>query len=95
MRQRWKLSVNAVRTRAKQLGIPVAYIDRIAHWPGELLEFGDAFHEWREEFPYEKVEVFLGKVGAPVPSRPRKRSALLWSRRAMPKRAAEFQMEVA
>ena len=47
---RWNLSVNAVRGRAKTLQIPIAYIDRVAHWPGELIEFGDAFNEWREQF---------------------------------------------
>ena len=62
---RWKLSVNAVRGRAKQLGIPIAYIDRIAHWPGNSssletpsrLEVGDP-HErlrcsWRVSAPQE------------------------------------------
>ena len=65
---RWGLSVNAVRTRAKQLGIPIAYIDRVAHWPGDFIEFGDAFHEWREKLPHAKVEVFLNEVGLPGPN---------------------------
>ena len=63
---RWNLSVNAVRGRAKTLQIPIAYIDRVAHWPGEFIEFGDAFHQWRSVHPHDKVEVFLQKTGAPA-----------------------------
>ena len=89
---RWKLSVNAVRTRAKQLGIPVAYIDRIAHWPGDLIEFGDAFHEWREEFPYEKVEVFLEKVGAPSPEQTKEEISGTLAKKGDAERAAELMV---
>ena len=92
--KRWSLSVNAVRTRAKQLGIPVAYIDRVAHWPGNLLEFGDAFHQWREEYPYEKVEVFLESVGAPVPDQTKEEVGGKLAKVNEAMEAAKFQMEV-
>ena len=90
--KRWGLSVNAVRTRAKQLNIPVAYIDRVAHWPGDLLEFGDAFHQWREKFPYEKVEIFLGKVGAPVPEQTKEEIGAALVKKGDAERAAELMV---
>ena len=89
---RWKLSVNAVRNRAKLLEIPVAYIDRVAHWPGDLLEFGDAFHEWRQKFPYEKVEIFLGKVGAPAPEQTKKEIGAALVKKGDAERAAELMV---
>lgn len=90
--KRWSLSVNAVRTRAKQLNIPVAYIDRVAHWPGDLLEFGDAFHQWREQYPYEKVEVFLGRVGGPVPEQTKEEVSAALVRKGDAERAAELMV---
>ena len=89
---RWSLSVNAVRTRAKTLGIQPVYIDRIAHWPGEFIEFGDAFHEWREDFPHEKVEVFLQKVGAPVPDQSKEDVANALVKKGDAERAAELMV---
>ena len=89
---RWKLSVNAVRNRAKMLDIPVAYIDRVAHWPGDLLEFGDAFHEWRKKFPFEKVEIFLGKVGAPAPEQTKEEIGAALVKKGDAERAAELMV---
>ena len=86
---RWKLSVNAVRGRAKQLNIPIAYIDRIAHWPGELIEFGDAFADWRSEHPHDRVEVFLEAVGAPAPEKTREEVAGVLAKKGDAERAAE------
>ena len=72
--------------------IPVAYIDRIAHWPGDLIEFGDAFHEWREEYPYEKVEVFLEKVGAPSPDQTKEEITGTLAKKGDAERAAELMV---
>ena len=92
--KRWELSVNAVRTRAKQLNIPVAYINKVAHWPGDMLEFGDAFHDWRSENPHAKVHVFLEAVGAPVPDQTKEEVGGKLAKADEFMEAAKFQMEV-
>lgn len=89
---RWSLSVNAVRTRAKQLGITPIYIERIAHWPGEFIEFGDAFHEWRSTYPHEKVEVFLGRTGAPTPDQKKQEVVEALVKKGDAERAAELMV---
>ena len=89
---RWSLSVNAVRARAKQLGITPLYIERVAHWPGEFIEFGDAFHEWRSTYPHEKVEAFLGRTGAPVPAQEKKEVVEALVKKGDAERAAELMV---
>ena len=74
------------------MGIPIAYIDRIAHWPGELIEFGDAFADWRSEHPHERVEVFLESVGAPSPEKTREEVAGALAIKGDAERAAEVMV---
>ena len=87
--KRWSLSQNAVRTRAQQLNIPVAYINKVAHWPGDLIEFGDAFHDWRAANPHAKVAVFLESVGAPAPEQTKEQIAGALAKKGDAERAAE------
>ena len=85
--KRWSLSQNAVRTRAQQLNIPVAYINKVAHWPGDLIEFGDAFHDWRSANPHAKVAV-SGDV-VPCPEQTKEQIAGVLAKKGDAERAAE------
>lgn len=50
LRERWSLSPNALKARAKALGIELLRPSgNTAYWPGDKLELGDQLHEWIKE----------------------------------------------
>mgnify|MGYP006894002509 CR=1 FL=1 len=47
LRERWSLSPNALKARAKALGIEMLRPSgNTAYWPGDKIELGEQLHEW-------------------------------------------------
>ena len=50
LRERWGLSANALKARAKALGIePLRPSGNTAYWPGDKIELGEQIHQWLED----------------------------------------------
>ena len=50
LRERWGLSANALKARAKALGVEILRpTGNSSYWPGDKIELGEQLHQWLQD----------------------------------------------